>query len=47
MAALLFLYSVVGPRVMAGGPWNAAVWLLRFVLYVGALKLGGRLDVVL
>jgi hypothetical protein len=47
MAAFLFLYTVIGPRVMAGGPWNALVWVLRFVLYAAALKLGGRLDVVL
>jgi hypothetical protein len=47
MAAFLFLYTVIGPRVMAGGPWNAVVWLLRFGLYVAALKLGGRLDIVL
>jgi hypothetical protein len=47
LAAFLFLYSVVGPRVMAGGPWNALAWVLRLVLYVTALKLGGRLSVVL
>jgi hypothetical protein len=32
---------------MAGGPWNALAWVLRLVLYVTALKLGGRLSVVL
>jgi hypothetical protein len=47
MGGFLFMYTVVGPRVMAGGPWNGLVWVLRFSLYVAALKLGGRLEVVL
>jgi hypothetical protein len=39
-AAFLFLYAVVGPRVLAGQPWTPIWWLLRFGLYVGALLLG-------
>jgi hypothetical protein len=40
LAAFLFLYAVVGPRVLAGEPWTPLGWLARFALYVGALWLG-------
>jgi hypothetical protein len=39
-AAFLFLYAVVGPRVLAGEPWTPRWWLARFGLYVAALLLG-------
>ena len=44
LSAMLFLYTVVGPRAMAGGPWNPFVWVLRFGWYMLAQSLaGGRL----
>ena len=39
-AAFLFLYAVVGPRVLAGEAWSPAWWVFRFGLYVVALRLG-------
>ena len=42
LSALLFLYTVVGPRAMAGGPWNPFVWVLRFGWYMLAQSLAGR-----
>jgi hypothetical protein len=39
-AAFLFLYAVVGPRVLAGEAWSPAWWVFRFGLYVVALLLG-------
>ncbi|MEO8504719.1 MAG: hypothetical protein ABI609_12545 [Acidobacteriota bacterium] len=41
LAGLLFLYTVVGPRVMAGGPWNPLFWTLRFAWYLVAQRLSG------
>jgi hypothetical protein len=40
LAAFLFLYAVVGPRVLAGEAWTPAYWVARFGIYVGALLLG-------
>ena len=40
LAAFLFLYAVVGPRVLAGEAWTPAWWVVRFGLYVAALLLG-------
>ena len=42
LSALLFLYTVVGPRAMAGGPWNPFVWVLRFGWYMLAQSLAGE-----
>jgi hypothetical protein len=39
-AAFLFLYAVVGPRVLAGEAWSPTWWTVRFGLYVAALLLG-------
>jgi hypothetical protein len=39
-AAFLFLYAVVGPRVLAGEAWTPIWWVVRFGLYVAALLLG-------
>jgi hypothetical protein len=40
LAAFLFLYAVVGPRVLAGEAWTPGYWLVRFGIYVVALWLG-------
>jgi hypothetical protein len=40
LAAFLFLYAVVGPRVLAGEAWQPGWWLVRFALYVVALLIG-------
>ncbi len=42
LSAMLFLYTVVGPRAMAGGPWNPLVWALRFGWYMLGQSLAGR-----
>jgi hypothetical protein len=40
LSAFLFLYVVVAPRVMAGGPWRPMAWVVRLGLYLLALRLG-------
>ena len=40
LAAFLFLYVVVGPRVMAGEDWRPLSWVARLGFYLAALWLG-------
>jgi hypothetical protein len=40
LAAFLFLYVVVGPRVMAGEDWSPLSWVVRLGFYMAALWLG-------
>lgn len=40
LAAFLFLYAVVAPRVMAGEDWRPFSWMVRLGFYLGALWLG-------
>jgi hypothetical protein len=40
LAAFLFLYVVVGPRVMAGDEWRPLSWVVRLGFYLSALWLG-------
>jgi hypothetical protein len=40
LAAFLFLYVVVGPRVMAGEPWSPLSWVVRLGFYMAAVWLG-------
>ena len=40
LAAFLFLYVVVGPRVMAGEDWRPLSWVVRLSFYLAALWLG-------
>ena len=40
LAAFLFLYVVVGPRVMAGEDWRPLSWVVRLGFYLAALWLG-------
>ena len=40
LAAFLFLYVVVGPRVMAGEPWSPLSWVVRLGFYLAAVWLG-------
>jgi hypothetical protein len=40
LAAFLFLYVVVGPRVMAGEDWRPLSWVARLGFYLAALWMG-------
>jgi hypothetical protein len=40
LAAFLFLYVVVGPRVMAGEDWRPLSWMVRLGFYLSAVWLG-------
>jgi hypothetical protein len=40
LAAFLFLYVVVGPRVMAGEDWRPLSWIVRLGFYLTAIWLG-------
>ena len=40
LAAFLFLYVVVGPRVMAGEDWRPLSWVVRLGFYLSAVWLG-------
>ena len=40
LAAFLFLYVVVAPRVMAGEDWRPLSWVVRLGFYLAALWLG-------
>jgi hypothetical protein len=40
LAAFLFLYVVVGPRVMAGEDWRPLSWIVRLGFYLVAVWLG-------
>lgn len=40
LAAFLFLYVVVGPRVMAGEDWRPLSWVARLGFYLSAVWLG-------
>jgi hypothetical protein len=40
LAAFLFLYVVVGPRVMAGEDWQPLSWMVRLGFYLSAVWLG-------
>jgi hypothetical protein len=40
LAAFLFLYVVVGPRVMAGEDWRPLSWVVRLGFYLTAVWLG-------
>jgi len=40
LAAFLFLYVVVAPRVMAGEDWAPLSWVIRLGFYLSALWLG-------
>ena len=40
LAAFLFLYIVVGPRVMAGEDWRPLSWVVRLGFYMSAVWLG-------
>jgi len=40
LAAFLFLYVVVGPRVMAGEDWSPLSWVVRLGFYMAAVWLG-------
>ena len=40
LAAFLFLYVVVAPRVMAGEDWAPLSWVIRLGFYLAALWLG-------
>jgi hypothetical protein len=37
LAAFLFLYVVVGPRVMAGEDWRPLSWVVRLGFYLSAV----------
>jgi hypothetical protein len=40
LAAFLFIYVVVGPRVMAGEDWRPLSWVVRLGFYLSAVWLG-------
>jgi len=40
LSAFLFIYVVIGPRVMAGEDWRPFSWMVRLGVYLAALQLG-------